>query len=128
MKIMSAATKLSPLEKEPKSRSAVSESVQSAYSQAVALYDACIRHARVGTATPAPPESASRPIAPSAPSASSEPQSQVDGADDDIPCDFLSYLEWRLGSSRDATTEMLSEWIAAYERQRRSGKGRATGT
>jgi hypothetical protein len=122
---MPAATKLLLLESEPKSRSATSEVVRNAYAQAVALYDACVRHARVHTATPVAP---ARPA-----SASHESKVQVaplnDGIPyDDIPCDFLSYLEWRLGNDRDTTTEMLSEWLAAYESQRRSGAARAVET
>lgn len=38
---------------------------------------------------------------------------------EDVTCDFLSYLEWRLGKDRDATAEMLGEWLAGYKRQRR---------
>ena len=38
----------------------------------------------------------------------------------DVACDFLSYLEWRLGTGRDATTQMLGEWLASYKSQRRS--------
>jgi hypothetical protein len=33
-------------------------------------------------------------------------------------CDFLSYLEWRLGMKRDATAEMLGEWLTTYTAQR----------
>jgi hypothetical protein len=125
VKIMPVSTNLSRLESGLKSRRALSEAVQSAYSQAVALYDACVRHARVDTATPAPPESASHAIPASS---SSESNRQVGHLDNDIPCDFLSYLEWRLGNDRDATTEMLSEWVAAYEPQRRTENARAAGT
>jgi hypothetical protein len=121
---MPAATKLLLLESEPKSRSATSEVIHSAYAQAVALYDACVRHARVRTATPVAPARRA--------SASNESKIQVgplndDIPYDDIPCDFLAYLESRLGTDRDATTEMLSEWLAAYEPQRRSGAARAVG-
>lgn len=38
----------------------------------------------------------------------------------EVACDFLSYLEWRLGTGRDATTQMLGEWLANYKSQRRS--------
>ena len=41
----------------------------------------------------------------------------------EVPCDFLSYLEWRLGSDRDTTTEMLAEWLATYQPQRRHENG-----
>lgn len=38
---------------------------------------------------------------------------------DDVPCDFLAYLEWRLGHDRDTTAEMLADWVATYRPQRR---------
>jgi hypothetical protein len=34
---------------------------------------------------------------------------------DDTPCDFLAYLEWRLGQDADATARLLVEWLAAYQ-------------
>jgi hypothetical protein len=34
--------------------------------------------------------------------------------DSEIPCDFLAYLEWRLGQSSDTTTKLLAEWLATY--------------
>jgi len=34
---------------------------------------------------------------------------------DDTPCDFLAYLEWRLGQDADSTARLLVEWLAAYE-------------
>jgi hypothetical protein len=33
----------------------------------------------------------------------------------DLPCDFLTYLEWRLGKDEDATARLLGEWLATYE-------------
>jgi hypothetical protein len=36
-------------------------------------------------------------------------------AKEDVPCDFLTYLQWRLGYDRDATAEMLADWLASYE-------------
>jgi len=35
--------------------------------------------------------------------------------DNDPPCNFLAYLEWRLGKDEDATTRLLGEWLATYE-------------
>jgi hypothetical protein len=35
--------------------------------------------------------------------------------DNDSPCDFLAYLEWRLGQDTDATAKLLGEWLASYE-------------
>jgi hypothetical protein len=36
-------------------------------------------------------------------------------ANEEVPCDFLTYLQCRLGYDRDATAEMLAEWLASYE-------------
>jgi hypothetical protein len=33
----------------------------------------------------------------------------------DVPCDFLVYLEQRLGKSTWATLDMLGEWLQRYE-------------
>jgi len=41
--------------------------------------------------------------------------------DQDLPCNFLEYLAWRLGQRPDATSQMLGEWLASYERERPSG-------
>jgi hypothetical protein len=38
--------------------------------------------------------------------------------DNDPPCDFLAYLEWRLGQDADATAKLLGEWLASYEPER----------
>lgn len=35
--------------------------------------------------------------------------------DGDTPCDFLIYLEWRLGQDGNATTKMLGEWLSTYK-------------
>jgi hypothetical protein len=43
-------------------------------------------------------------------------------SNEDVPCDFLSYLQWRLGSDRDSTAEMLAEWLASYQPQTRRGE------
>ena len=41
---------------------------------------------------------------------------------DDDSCDFLAYLEWRLGKDRNATAEILADWLATYQPLRpRSG-------
>ena len=40
--------------------------------------------------------------------------------DNDTPCDFLTYLEWRLDKDEDATTKLLGEWLSTYEPQRKS--------
>lgn len=39
-------------------------------------------------------------------------------ANEDVPCDFLSYLQWRLGCDRDATAQMLADWLVSYKPQR----------
>jgi len=36
----------------------------------------------------------------------------------DVACDFLTYLECRLGMKRDATAEMLGEWLTTYKAER----------
>jgi hypothetical protein len=41
---------------------------------------------------------------------------RVDG---DTPCDFLTYLEWRLGKDEDDTARLLGEWLSSYEPVRR---------
>jgi len=46
-------------------------------------------------------------------------------ANEEVPCDFLTYLQWRLGYDRDATAEMLAEWLTSYEPQTRREKIRA---
>ena len=38
--------------------------------------------------------------------------------DNDPPCDFLTYLEWRLGEDEDATARLLGEWLATYKSER----------
>jgi len=50
---------------------------------------------------------------------------------DDTPCDFLAYLEWRLGQDADATARLLVEWLAAYqpaEKALRARSGRSSST
>ena len=42
--------------------------------------------------------------------------------DTDPPCDFLTYLEWRLGKGADATAKLLAEWLATYEPMRRTAR------
>ena len=42
--------------------------------------------------------------------------------DNDPPCDFLTYLEWRLGEDEDATARLLGEWLATYKSELRSTK------
>ena len=42
--------------------------------------------------------------------------------DKDPPCDFLTYLEWRLGKGQDATVRLLGEWLATYESERRTAR------
>ena len=45
--------------------------------------------------------------------------------DGDAPCDFLTYLEWRLGKDADATAKLLGEWLSSYEPKRRSSSEQA---
>jgi hypothetical protein len=40
------------------------------------------------------------------------------GSERDLPCNFLEYLEWRLGEKPDAATRLLGEWLASYEPKR----------
>jgi hypothetical protein len=40
----------------------------------------------------------------------------------DPPCDFLAYLEWRLGKGEDATARLLGEWLTSYEPERRRAR------
>jgi hypothetical protein len=48
--------------------------------------------------------------------------------DSDPPCDFLTYLEWRLGEGEDATARLLGEWLATYQSERRTAwRQRKTG-
>lgn len=42
------------------------------------------------------------------------------GSERDLPCNFLEYLEWRLGEKPDAATRLLGEWLASYEPRRAS--------
>jgi hypothetical protein len=42
-------------------------------------------------------------------------------SDHELPCNFLEYLEWRLGQKSEPTTRMLGEWLASYEPQRPVG-------
>ena len=38
--------------------------------------------------------------------------------DSDPPCDFLVYLERRLGRDEGATARLLGDWLATYEPKR----------
>jgi hypothetical protein len=80
-----------------------------AYEQAVALRDACVRFAR-------PRRDAPQLVEP--PKARKE--NPLRHPHEDAACDFLAYLEWRLGTERDATAEMLGDWLVAYRLERRS--------
>ena len=42
--------------------------------------------------------------------------------DNDPPCDFLTYLEWRLGEDGDATARLLGEWLSSYKSERGTGR------
>jgi hypothetical protein len=42
--------------------------------------------------------------------------------DSDPPCDFLTYLESRLGKDQDVTTKLLGEWLATYEPERHTAR------
>jgi len=53
--------------------------------------------------------------------------SRVAASEQETPCDFLEYLEWRLGQSRDSTARLLGEWLASYEPERRGGGSRHPG-
>ena len=87
-----------------------------AYSQAVALRDACVRYA--------PGSRATQPQC-YAPSARAKALTQR--FDSDPPCDFLAYLEWRLGQNADATAKLLGEWLATYEPIERPRHPRSSG-
>src|SRR5688572_13060128 len=64
-----------------------------AYAQAVALYDACVRYAPATGRRSRNPHQRAKAL--------------TRRFDTDPPCDFLAYLEWRLGQDADATAKLL---------------------
>jgi hypothetical protein len=74
---------------------------EAAYSQAVALYDSCVRCAVATERDSCNPQARAKAL--------------TMRFETDPPCDFLAYLEWRLGQDADATVKLLGEWLATYE-------------